>query len=104
MSRRGEGIFTLAYGACRLVISTDPLEEKPGDIMLNPEVVEFASGALAALGGHYTGEIQFSGKSARVARRMSQRGTRDQVRATLADLRCLDALSRGPVVLVSCKY
>ncbi|KAK9904245.1 hypothetical protein WJX75_007637 [Coccomyxa subellipsoidea] len=64
--------------SCKLVISTDPLEEKPGDIMLNPEVVEFASGALAALGGHYTGEIQFSGKSARVARRMSQRGTRDQ--------------------------
>ncbi|EIE20235.1 hypothetical protein COCSUDRAFT_67551 [Coccomyxa subellipsoidea C-169] len=64
--------------ACKLVISTDPLEEKPGDIMLDPEVVEFTSGALAALGGHYTGEIQFSGKSARVARRLSQRATMGQ--------------------------
>ncbi len=51
--------------------------------MLDPEVVEFTSGALAALGGHYTGEIQFSGKSARVARRLSQRATMGQVRSFL---------------------
>lgn len=58
-----------------MIISTDPLEEKPGDIMLDPEVVEFASGALEQLGGHYTGEIEFSGKSARVARRLSRSAT-----------------------------
>lgn len=52
-------------------MSTEPLEERPGDIMLSPEVVEFASDALASLGGRYTGEIEFSGRSARVARRMS---------------------------------
>lgn len=61
--------------SCKLVVSTDPLEEKPGDIMLCPEVVEFEPGALAQLGGHYTGEIQFSGKSVRMARRLSRRVT-----------------------------
>ncbi|BDA45486.1 hypothetical protein COCOBI_07-2730 [Coccomyxa sp. Obi] len=61
----------------KLVVSTDPLEAKPGEIMLCPEVAEFAPGALADLGGHYTGEIQFSGKSARMARRLSRRATMD---------------------------
>ncbi len=71
---------------CRLVVSTDPLEAKPGELMLCPEMVEFAPGALAELGGHYTGEIQFSGKSARMARRLSRRATGDQVSTTFPSL------------------
>ena len=63
---------------CRLIVSTEPLQENPGDIMLTPETVEFAWSALADSGGHRTEEIQFSGKSARVARRLS-RPTTDQV-------------------------
>jgi hypothetical protein len=59
----------------RLIVSTCPLEQQPGDIMLSPEVVEFCSGALASLGGRYTGEIEFSGRSARVARRLSSSPT-----------------------------
>ena len=59
--------------ARRLIVSTGPLEQQPGDIMLAPGVAEFASEALrgAGAGGHYTGEIEFSGRSARVARRLS---------------------------------
>lgn len=51
--------------------------------MLCPEMVEFAPGALAQVDGHYTGEIQFSGKSARMARRLSRRATMEQVRVTI---------------------
>ena len=68
------------------MVSTDPLEAKPGDIMLCPEMVEFAPGALAELGGHYTGEIQFSGKSARMARRLSRRASTNQVNTTISSL------------------
>lgn len=55
-------------------MSTEPLEENKGDIMLPPQVVDFAADALASMGGTYTGEIEFSGGSARALRRLS-RGT-----------------------------
>lgn len=55
-----------------MVVSTEPLEEEKGDIMLPPQVVDFAAGALASMGGSYTGEIEFSGGSARAIRRLSR--------------------------------
>ena len=57
---------------CRIVLSTEPLEENKGDIMLPCQVVDFAAGALASMGGTYTGEIEFSGGSARALRRLSR--------------------------------
>ena len=57
---------------CRVVVSTEPLEEQTGDIMLPPQVVDFAADALASMGGSYTGEIEFSGGSARAIRRLSR--------------------------------
>lgn len=60
------------FWSCRLVLSTEPLEEQKGDIMLPPQVVDFAADALANMGGSYTGEIEFSGGSARAIRRLSR--------------------------------
>ena len=57
---------------CRIVLSTEPLQENKGDIMLPPQVVDFAADALASMGGTYTGEIEFSGGSARALRRLSR--------------------------------
>ena len=55
-----------------MVVSTEPLEEQKGDIMLPPQVVDFAADTLASMGGSYTGEIEFSGGSARAIRRLSR--------------------------------
>ena len=57
---------------CRVVVSTEPLQEQKGDIMLPAQVVDFAADALASMGGSYTGEIEFSGGSARAIRRLSR--------------------------------
>ena len=40
--------------------------------MLPCQVVDFAAGALASMGGTYTGEIESSGGSARALRRLSR--------------------------------
>jgi hypothetical protein len=68
-------------------VSSDPLQQNPGDIMLAPEVIEFCSEAAPCMGEHFTEEIQFSGKSARVARRLSRRTT-EQVRPLLGCMAC----------------
>ena len=78
----------------RLIVSTEPLEQNPGDIMLAPEVVEFAAEALQSMGGRYTGEIEFSGRSARVARRMSTHRV-SGVRPTILNV---------PTCLAHCEY
>lgn len=71
VSRKVE-VLRLRLGLCRVVVSTEPLEEQTGDIMLPSQVVDFAADALASMGGSYTGEIEFSGGSARAIRRLSR--------------------------------
>jgi hypothetical protein len=65
-------VSLLTLAVCRVVVSTEPLEEEKGDIMLPPQVVDFAADALANMGGSYTGAIEFSGGSARAIRRLSR--------------------------------
>ena len=75
MDGEGDSVSQADLHVHRVVVSTEPLEEHKGDIMLPPQVVDFAADALASIGGSYTGEIEFSGGSARAIRRLSRHTT-----------------------------